>query len=149
MTREPRSVSLAAMTTLEDIEKAVTQLPADQLAKFRAWFEEFEAARLVSAIDSRGGRVAIHGWKTITAITPTEMMQTLEPYCSAFLYTHIDTEGMLKGIPMEVVRELCGQTRRRLAVAGGIRSQQEINELDAMGVDAVVGMAIYSGIIKV
>ena len=111
--------------------------------------EEFEAARLVLAIDSRGGRVAIHGWKTITAITPTEMMQTLEPYCSAFLYTHIDTEGLLKGIPMGVVRELCGQTRRRLAVAGGIRSQQEINELDAMGVDAVVGMAIYSGIIKV
>jgi hypothetical protein len=32
------------MTTLEDIEKVVTELPADQLARFRAWFEEFEAA---------------------------------------------------------------------------------------------------------
>jgi hypothetical protein len=59
MTREPRSVRLAAMTTLEDIEKAVTQLPADQLAKFRAWFEEFEAARFDRRIerDARAGRL--------------------------------------------------------------------------------------------
>jgi phosphoribosylformimino-5-aminoimidazole carboxamide ribotide isomerase len=111
--------------------------------------EEFEAERLVMAIDSRAGRVAIHGWKTITGITPTEMIQTLEPYCSAFLYTHIDTEGMLQGIPMDVVRDLKGWTSRRLIAAGGIRSQQEIDELDAMGVDAVVGMAIYSGMITV
>jgi hypothetical protein len=55
----PRSVSLAAMTTLEDIEKAVTQLPADQLAKFRAWFEEFEAARFDRRIerDAKAGRL--------------------------------------------------------------------------------------------
>jgi phosphoribosylformimino-5-aminoimidazole carboxamide ribotide isomerase len=30
-------------------------------------------------------------------------------------------------------------------VAGGIRSQQEVDDLDAMGVDAVAGMAVYSG----
>jgi phosphoribosylformimino-5-aminoimidazole carboxamide ribotide isomerase len=111
--------------------------------------EELGAERLVMAIDSRGGRVAIHGWKTITEIAPDEMMRMLEPYCSAFLYTHIDTEGMLQGIPMEVVRELKGQTSRRFIAAGGIRSQQEIDTLDAMGVDAVVGMAIYSGVIQV
>jgi phosphoribosylformimino-5-aminoimidazole carboxamide ribotide isomerase len=110
---------------------------------------EFGAGRLVMAIDSRGGKVAIHGWKTITAIGPAEMMEALEPYCSAFLYTHIDTEGLLQGIPMGVVRELRGQTSLRLMAAGGIRSQQEIDELEAMGVDAVVGMAIYSGRIQV
>ena len=110
---------------------------------------EFGAERLVMAIDSRGGRVAIHGWKTITAITPAEMMQALEPYCSAFLYTHIDTEGLLRGIPLDVIDGLRKLTSRRLIAAGGIRSQQEIGALDVMGVDAVVGMAIYSGILKV
>ncbi len=110
---------------------------------------EFGPERLVAAIDSRGGRVAIHGWKTITQITPTEMMAALEPHCSAFLYTHIDTEGMLQGIPMDVVRDLKTRTSRKLIAAGGIRSQQEIDELDAMGVDAVVGMAIYTGVIKI
>jgi phosphoribosylformimino-5-aminoimidazole carboxamide ribotide isomerase len=111
--------------------------------------DEFGAEPLVMAIDSRGGRVAIHGWKTPTDITPIDMMKALEPYCSAFLYTHIDTEGLLQGIPMEVVRELRDHTSHRLIAAGGIRIQQEIDDLDAMGVDAVVGMAIYSGSLKV
>jgi phosphoribosylformimino-5-aminoimidazole carboxamide ribotide isomerase len=56
---------------------------------------------------------------------------------------------MLQGIPMDVVRELAGRTSRKLIAAGGIRSQAEIDELDAMGVDAVVGMAIYTGMLEV
>jgi len=114
-----------------------------------ALYQEFGSDRLVMAIDSRGGHVAIHGWKTLTAITPAEMITALEPYCSAFLYTHIDTEGLLEGIPMGVVRELKGRTSRRFIAAGGIRSQQEIDALDAMGVDAVVGMAVYTGLLEV
>ncbi len=105
------------------------------------------ADRVICAVDSRGGRVAIHGWKTITNITPQQMMQTLDPYCSAFLYTHIDTEGLLQGIPLEVIGELRAHTTRRLIAAGGIRSREEVDALDAMGVDAVVGMAVYSGLI--
>jgi phosphoribosylformimino-5-aminoimidazole carboxamide ribotide isomerase len=115
----------------------------------RSLCEEFGIERLVMAIDSRGGRVAIHGWKTITEITPVEMIQALEEYCSAFLYTHIDTEGLLQGIPLDVISDLRRQTSRRLIAAGGIRSQQEIDALEAMGVDAVVGMAIYSGRLQV
>ena len=110
---------------------------------------EFGADHLLAAIDSRGGRVAIHGWRTMTSITPAAMIAALQPYCSAFLYTHIDTEGMLQGIPMDAVRALRAVTERKLIAAGGIRSQEEIDTLDAMGVDAVVGMAIYTGTIKV
>ena len=109
----------------------------------------FGAERLVFAVDARGGQVAIHGWKTITKIAPAAMMQQLEPFCSAFLYTHIDTEGLMKGIPLDVIHELRGKTSRRLIAAGGIRSQEEIDQLDQMGVDAVVGMAIYSGLLAV
>ena len=75
------------------------------------------------------------------------MMRALEPFCGAFLYTHIDTEGLLQGIPMEVVREVRNATSRRLIAAGGIRSQEEVDALDAIGVDAVVGMAIYRNLI--
>ena len=39
------------MATLEDIEKAVAELPLDQLARFRAWFDEFEAARFDQKIE--------------------------------------------------------------------------------------------------
>jgi phosphoribosylformimino-5-aminoimidazole carboxamide ribotide isomerase len=106
---------------------------------------QFGSERLVFAVDARKGKVAIHGWKTVTDITPARMIRQLEPFCSAFLYTHIDTEGLMQGIPLDVVRELRHATARQLIVAGGITSTAEIEQLDALGVDAVVGMAIYTG----
>ena len=47
------------MTTLEDIEKAVAELPAEQLAKFRVWSDKFEAARFDQKIerDARAGKL--------------------------------------------------------------------------------------------
>jgi phosphoribosylformimino-5-aminoimidazole carboxamide ribotide isomerase len=110
--------------------------------------DRFGQDRLTFAIDSKRGRVAIKGWRELTAITPSEMIQALEPHCGAFLYTHIDTEGLLKGIPHEVVRELRSVTARQLIAAGGIASQDEVDRLDQIGVDAVVGMAIYTGRMK-
>jgi phosphoribosylformimino-5-aminoimidazole carboxamide ribotide isomerase len=105
-------------------------------------------AALVFALDSRGGRVAINGWRKPTAVTPFEMIRELEPFCETFLYTHIDTEGLMGGIPIETVTAICEATSRRLVVAGGISTQQEIDALDALGMDAVVGMALYSGLIS-
>jgi phosphoribosylformimino-5-aminoimidazole carboxamide ribotide isomerase len=102
--------------------------------------------RIVFAVDCRGGHVSIKGWQETTSIRAIEMIQTLDPYCGAFLYTNIDTEGMLKGIPFEVVRELRGATKRQFIAAGGIRNEEEVAALHAMGVDAVVGMAIYKGL---
>jgi phosphoribosylformimino-5-aminoimidazole carboxamide ribotide isomerase len=102
-------------------------------------------AALVFALDSRGGRVAIDGWRKETAVTALDMIRALEPFCGTFLYTHIDTEGSMGGIPMRTVSAIRQATSRRLVVAGGIKTQQEIDRLEAMRMDAVVGMALYSG----
>jgi phosphoribosylformimino-5-aminoimidazole carboxamide ribotide isomerase len=102
-------------------------------------------AALVFALDSRGGRVAIEGWRKETSLTAFDMIHALEPFCETFLYTHIDTEGLMGGIPMETVNAIRKATLRRLVVAGGIKTQREIDTLDALGIDAVVGMAVYSG----
>jgi phosphoribosylformimino-5-aminoimidazole carboxamide ribotide isomerase len=99
---------------------------------------------LVFALDSRGGRVAIDGWRKETAVTAFDMIRALEPFCETFLYTNIDTEGLMGGIPMETVLAIRKATSRRLIVAGGITTQQEIDTLEALGMDAVVGMALYS-----
>jgi phosphoribosylformimino-5-aminoimidazole carboxamide ribotide isomerase len=105
--------------------------------------------KLVFAVDSKNGRVAIRGWREITSHTPLQMIRALGPWCSAFLYTHIDTEGLMQGIPLDTVRELRQATAKQLIVAGGISSTDEVAHLDRMRVDAVVGMAIYSGRLKV
>ena len=106
------------------------------------------ASRLVFALDAIGGRVTTHGWRKISDVRPIEMMEALDPWCTAFLYTHVDTEGLLQGFPQEVIVPLRVATKRQLIAAGGIRSQQEIDALHALGVDAVVGMAIYRGLIS-
>lgn len=104
--------------------------------------------QLVFALDAIGGRVTIHGWRKLTSVTPPEMIQALESYCAAFLYTHVDSEGLLQGFPQEVIRPLRAATNRQLIAAGGIRSQAEVDELHALRVDSVVGMAIYQGLIQ-
>jgi phosphoribosylformimino-5-aminoimidazole carboxamide ribotide isomerase len=103
--------------------------------------------RLIAAIDTKGGQVVVNGWRSPTDVAPLDAMRALEPYCGGFLYTHVDTEGLLAGTDMEAAFALRRATRRRLTVAGGIRSLDEINRLDAAGIDAVVGMAIYTGLI--
>jgi phosphoribosylformimino-5-aminoimidazole carboxamide ribotide isomerase len=110
--------------------------------------EKLGRDHLTFAIDSRGGKVAVKGWKERTSVDPLVMMRELEDFCSAFLYTHIDVEGTLSGFPLEVAQRLRQGTTQRLIVAGGIRSLDEIAALDAIGVDAVVGMAIYTGAIS-
>ncbi|HUR20141.1 MAG TPA: HAD-IA family hydrolase [Vicinamibacterales bacterium] len=104
---------------------------------------------LVAAIDGRGGRVAVHGWKTILDCHVKDAIAPLEAWVGAFLATLIDGEGKLGGIDMAAAEDLRNATTRPLIVAGGIRSMQEVERLEALGIDAVVGMAIYTGLLDI
>src|SRR5262245_18963544 len=103
------------------------------------------ADRVIAAVDSRGGKVVIHGWKTPLTVTAVEAVRALEPFCGEFLYTHVDAEGLMRGTNIPAILDVRDATRRRLTAAGGITTQREIDELDEHGVDAVVGMAVYTG----
>lgn len=105
-------------------------------------------SRVIGAVDSKGGRVVTHGWKSSTGTTAVEAAQVLEPYCGEFLYTHVDKEGLMKGTDIAAIRAVRDATRRPLIAAGGVTTQAEIDELDALGIDAVVGMAIYTGALE-
>lgn len=107
--------------------------------------EHVGADRIVCSVDTKKGRVSIKGWKEEVALTPDEAMILLEPFCAAFLYTHIDREGTMQGFPMEVAERLRQVTARQLIVAGGIKQRAEIDALHAIRVDAVAGMAVYTG----
>lgn len=105
--------------------------------------------RVVAGIDTKNGRIAVKGWKANVELTPDQAIPELEPYCGAFLYTHVDGEGMLQGFPIDVAARLRKLTQRQLIVAGGIRSKGEIDALGALGADAVVGMAVYTNMLAV
>jgi phosphoribosylformimino-5-aminoimidazole carboxamide ribotide isomerase len=105
--------------------------------------------RVVAGIDTKSGRIAVKGWKAQVALTPDEAIPQLEPHVAAFLYTHIDGEGLMQGFPIETAARLRKLTQRQLIVAGGIRSQQEVDALHSLGADAVVGMAVYTELLAV
>jgi phosphoribosylformimino-5-aminoimidazole carboxamide ribotide isomerase len=107
------------------------------------------AERVVAGIDTKNGRIAVKGWKARVELTPDEAIPQLDPYVSAFLYTHVDGEGLMKGFPIDAAARLRKLTKKQLIVAGGIRSQQEVDALDALGADAVVGMAVYTELLAV
>jgi phosphoribosylformimino-5-aminoimidazole carboxamide ribotide isomerase len=115
----------------------------------RTLAEAIGAERVIGAVDSRGGQVVIHGWKTPLPLTAVDAVRALEPYCGEFLYTHVDTEGLMNGTNLEAILAVRHATTRRLTAAGGITTQQEIDDLEALGVDAVVGMAIYTGTLEI
>ena len=103
---------------------------------------------LCFSVDTKGGKVAVRGWKESVELGPEEAVTWLEDCCSAFLYTHVDTEGTMRGFPMDVAAILRATTGRQLIVAGGIKAMSEVDALDAMGIDAVAGMAVYSGVME-
>jgi phosphoribosylformimino-5-aminoimidazole carboxamide ribotide isomerase len=105
--------------------------------------------RLVAAVDARGGRVVVHGWLSALDLTPVEAIHILEPFFGEFLFTNVDVEGLMQGTDRAAVEQVRAATKRQITAAGGITTQQEIDWLDSIGVDAVVGMAVYTGRLKI
>ena len=103
------------------------------------------AERVIAAVDSRGGHVVIHGWRTVLPMTAVDAVRALEPFCGEFLYTHVDKEGLMQGTDIEAILSVRRATGRRVTAAGGITTWDDIDLLDAHQVDAVVGMAVYTG----
>jgi len=115
------------------------------LAFARTLSDAVGRGRVIAAVDSRNGQVVIHGWKTTLPLTAPDAVRALEPFCGEFLYTHVDTEGLMRGTNLDAIRAVAAATTCRVTAAGGITSQKEVDDLHALGIDAVVGMAIYTG----
>jgi phosphoribosylformimino-5-aminoimidazole carboxamide ribotide isomerase len=104
--------------------------------------------RILIALDSKGGRIVVKGWRESTGLTAEEVLHALEPYCSGFLCTYVDKEGMMQGTDLDWFRRLRAATSLELTAAGGIATLDEVRALLAMNVHAALGMAIYTGRLK-
>jgi phosphoribosylformimino-5-aminoimidazole carboxamide ribotide isomerase len=101
--------------------------------------------RWIAAVDARGGRVVVDGWRTQLEITPEDAMRALEPHTGEFLFTNVDIEGLMRGVDRGAIERVRAATTRRVTAAGGVTTMEEVAWLDSIGVDAVVGMALYTG----
>jgi phosphoribosylformimino-5-aminoimidazole carboxamide ribotide isomerase len=101
--------------------------------------------RVIIALDSKNGRIVIKGWQQSTALTAEQVLRPLEPYCSGFLCTYVDKEGMMQGTDLDWFRRLRAATSLELTAAGGITTLDDVRALLDMNVNAALGMAIYTG----
>ena len=118
----------------------------------RPFLEELAAVvgtrRLILAVDAVGGRVVVDGWRRETGMDALAALKVLEPFCDEFLCTCVEREGCLRGIDLEQVQRLRQATGNRLTVAGGVFCQHQVEELSVLGVDIQLGMALYTGRLK-
>ena len=114
-----------------------------------AFLESLVAAvgrdRIVLALDTKGGRIVINGWQEATRFTAEEVIRQLEIYCSGFLCTYVDKEGMMQGTDLDWFRRLRAATDMEITAAGGITTMEDIRALTAMNIHCALGMAIYTG----
>jgi phosphoribosylformimino-5-aminoimidazole carboxamide ribotide isomerase len=101
--------------------------------------------RVIVALDSKGGRIVVKGWREATRFSAQEVLAALEPYCAGFLCTYVDKEGMLQGTDLAWFRSLRAATKLEITAAGGITTLEEVRTLLAMSVHAALGMAVYTG----
>lgn len=111
-----------------------------------AFLEKLPRERVLVALDAVEGEVVVHGWRTRTGRSIEERMAELRDHCAGFLVTFVEREGRLGGTALERVAPLVEAAGpAKLTVAGGVTTGAEVAALDALGVDAQVGMALYSG----
>lgn len=111
----------------------------------RAITDAVGAERVIVALDSKDGRIVVKGWREATQFTAEQVIGQMEPFCSGFLCTYVDKEGMMQGTDLAWFHRLRAATRHEITAAGGITTIEEIRELAALGVHAALGMAIYTG----
>jgi phosphoribosylformimino-5-aminoimidazole carboxamide ribotide isomerase len=141
-----RSVERARQLLAQGAYRVIVGTAAFSIAGF---LEELAAAigseRVIIALDTKDGRIVVKGWREATALTATDVIAKFEPYCSGFLCTYVDKEGMLEGTDLEWFRSLRRTTNHELTAAGGITTLADVAALTALDIHCAIGMAIYTG----
>jgi len=145
-----RTVERAQTLVRQGARKVIVGTAAFGPGGIRAEFLETLAAaigreRVIVALDSKNGKIVVKGWREATSFSAEEVLGMLEPFCSGFLCTYVDKEGMLEGTDLDWFRRLRKATPHEITAAGGITTLEEIRELQRIGVHAALGMAIYTG----
>lgn len=111
----------------------------------RDFLNQLDPAKTFIALDSKDGRIVVKGWRESLDLTAEQVIRDLEPYCSGFLCTYVDKEGMMQGTDLDWFRRLRAATGHEITAAGGITTLDEVRALLAMNVHAALGMAVYTG----
>jgi phosphoribosylformimino-5-aminoimidazole carboxamide ribotide isomerase len=111
----------------------------------RSMADAIGAERIMIALDSKAGHIVVEGWQASTRWTALEVLDAVSPFCSGFLCTYVDKEGMMQGTDLAWFRSLRAHTDLPITAAGGITTFADIRALTGMNIDCAIGMSIYTG----
>jgi phosphoribosyl-ATP pyrophosphohydrolase len=102
--------------------------------------------RVLAAVDAQRGEVVVDGWRRPTGRSVEDAVRELAPLVGGFLFTQVEHEGGLAGFDLDRVRRVVAAADGvRVTAAGGVTTPADVAALDREGVDAQVGMALYTG----
>ncbi|HAH62854.1 MAG TPA: phosphoribosyl-ATP diphosphatase [Treponema sp.] len=104
--------------------------------------------RIIISVDAINGKIAVQGWTETIDVPLVEGAKQAEKYCSELLFTCVEKEGCMKGTDMRLVQELRNAVKCRVIAAGGVSSAAEISNLEKLGCDVQLGMALYTGAVS-
>ena len=107
--------------------------------------EAVDPERVVIALDSKDGRIVVKGWRESTEIRALDVVRELDPFCSGYLCTYVDKEGMMQGTDLDWFGRLRLSTDHEVTAAGGITTMDDVYTLTNINVNCAIGMAIYTG----
>lgn len=135
-----RTVEKAKRMIANGAQKIIIGTAADE-----NFLSKLPKDRVIVAIDSRNGKITVDGWQTDTEVSTKSHVERFGDFCSGFLYTIVEKEGMLQGTNLEAYKEIRKITNKPIVAAGGITTLEEIKELEKLNISAQLGMSIYTG----
>ncbi len=101
--------------------------------------------KMVSALDVKDEKVAVKGWQETIDMDPLLVVSGLEEYCSEIQCTCVDKEGMMQGTYPKLFGSVKDKTDLKVTAAGGITTLDDVEGLEKIGVNSVIGMSFYTG----
>ena len=102
-------------------------------------------SKVLVAIDSRDGKITTKGWMEVSEFSTLDYVKRFEDYCSGFVFTVVEREGMMQGADINFIKQIASSTSKPITAAGGISSIEEIVELEKNNISSQLGMCIYTG----
>ena len=131
------------------VDRVVVGTAALQDSKFLASIAQQFPQKILVGIDVKQGLVAVHGWTTVSTLTPRQVFEAIKELpLGGIVYTDISRDGMLNGPNISALREAAETSPVPVIASGGVTALDDIRAIQEIGDNVsgvIIGKALYEG----
>lgn len=140
--------------TLEDIKKGLSlgvarvilgTVAIENPALVKEAVELYGSDKIVVGVDAKDGKVAIHGWETVSSKDAKDVCLEMKSYgVKTIIYTDIAQDGMMKGPNIRSTEKLIKETGMDIIASGGVSKLDDLVNTKGIGsAGTIIGVALY------